>query len=155
MALTPAVSVQYANLSAVPPVLNDGRDHGKLRIAYGTLVYTGGGQGTAQKCRLPAGKLRIFPNLSTSRNLAVAIAASTLSIGLGAYVNGAGTPVAADVAAIVAATAVGAALVTVTGLAAPVEIESKGGVDVTITWAAANSPATLAQHTQIAYTLSG
>ncbi len=152
MPLSPDKSAQYAGIVASPVVPVPSSDwNSKTRMSYGKLTYTAGGQGTGQIIRLPAGKLRIHPHLSASRNTANATAASTLSIGLGSYVNALGATVAAADAAIVAATAVGAAVVTVQGLAVPVEIESKFGVDVTITWAGANSPVSGDQHTAIAY----
>jgi hypothetical protein len=161
MPLTPAVSAQYANLSAVPPVLNDGRDHGRLRMAHGALTYTAAGQGDAKVIRLPQGKIRIFPRLGRQATDANAAAASTLSVGLGAYVKADGSVASADVDALLVATAVGAATTTTALLGTAtdnvefVEIESKGGVDVTITWAAGNSPASGKHYISVPYVMAG
>jgi hypothetical protein len=161
MPLTPAKSDQYTNLSAVPPVLNDGRDHGRLRMAHGKLTYTAAGQGDAQVIRLPQGKIRIFPRLGRQATDANAAAASTLSVGLGAYVKADGTTASADVDALLVATAVGAAttttalLGTAAGQVEFVEVESKGGVDVTITWAAGNSPASGNHFVSVPYCMAG
>jgi hypothetical protein len=157
MALTPAVSTQYANYAAVPPVLNDGRDHGKLRMAYAKLTYTAGGTGTAQMIRMPAGRVRIFPHISRNTTTQNASASSTLSVGLGAYTKADGSAQSASTTALLNAAAVGAATVdaALTSTAGPVELESKQGVDVTITWGTANSPASGDHHLLIAYVLAG
>ena len=161
MAITPSDSAQYANIAATPPVLNDGRDHGKLRMAHAVLTYTAGGTGQARMLRLPAGKIRIYPILGRTANSVNAVATSTISVGLGAYVTPAGAVVAADVDALLVATAVGAALVstallgTVAGQTAAIEVESKNGVDITIDWATANSPASGTQVLSVPYVLAG
>lgn len=146
MAVTPDKSAQYTNLTAVPPVLNDGRDHGKLRMAHAKLTLTAAGQGDAKMIRLPAGKVRIFPRLG--RLVAPqGAASSTIAVGLGAYTKMDGTTANADVDALLTATstaggAVTAALLgTAAGQVEFVELESKDGVDVTITAAGGDTAA--------------
>jgi hypothetical protein len=160
MPLTPARSNQYANNVAVPPVLNDGRDHGKARLAFGKLTLTAAGNGTAQMARLPGGKIRCFPRLG--RIVAPqGLSTSTIAVGLGAYTNEAGSPVIADVDAFITATdlgnaAVSAALLgTASGQIEFVEIASKDGVDVTVTVATANTAAAGDILVSIPYVLAG
>lgn len=146
MPVSPDKSSQYANIAAVPPVLNDGLDHAGLKAAHSVLTLTAAGQGDAKMIRLPAGKLRIYPRLG--RLVAPqGAAASTLSVGLGAYTKKDGTVASADVDALLVATSTAASAVTTAllGTAAGqvefVEVESKDGVDVTITAAGGNTAA--------------
>jgi hypothetical protein len=72
-----------------------------------------------------------------------------------------GSVASADVDALLVATAVGAATTTTALLGTAtdnvefVEIESKGGVDVTITWAAGNSPASGKHYISVPYVMAG
>lgn len=161
MPLSPDTSAQYANRIAVPPVLNDGRDHGKLRMAYAVVTYTAGGTGQARVIRLPAGRLRIFPRLGRQATSNNASASSTIAVGLGAYTKDDDTTVAADHDALLVATAVGAATTSTTllgtapGQIETVEVNSKDGVDVTIDWAGGNSPASGTHIIIVPYVLAG
>jgi len=146
MPVSPDKSAQYANLSAVPPVLNDGLDLAGLKAAFGKLTLTAAGQGDAKMQRLPAGKLRL--HLRKGRLIAPqGAAASTVSVGLGSYTKPDGSVQAADNDALLVATSTATSAIdvalqgTVAGSESFVEIESKDGVDITITAAGGNTAA--------------
>lgn len=151
----PSKSLQYTNRTAVPPVLNDGRDEGPLHVKVAKLTFTAAGFTTASAGdiklqRMPAGKVRIYGDLCIVR-CPVGTATADFDLGYGAYVKPDGSIQAADGDAWVASGDVGGAalvgtLVTVNGAtltaAAPfIEIDSKSGFDVVCSFDTANSPA--------------
>lgn len=145
----PTQSVQYANSAAKPPTLNFAYDWGaKLRVNYGKLTFTAAGftsaaAGDLQLIRMPPGKVRILSDLCRVC-CPQGTATSTLDIGLGAYVNNAGTAVALSGAQLASALAVGAGIIDQT-IPLPavgfLEIESQNGFDIVASFATANSPA--------------
>lgn len=137
-------SAQVLASLASPPTLNSGCDESEIRYSYAKLtVAAASGNATANLLRLPAGKIKIFPTLSVA-NLPDAGSSGTLSIGLGAYVNAAGSTVSADVDALLTATNVGtgpirtAMLGTVTNSEFCIDLETQSGVYVTTTSATAD-----------------
>lgn len=141
-------SAEILAAESVPSSLNAGYAVGELQVAYGRLtIAAASGNATARICRLPGGKILILPKLSAC-NLPDVASTGTLSVGLGAYTNAAGSVVSADVDALLVATDQGngalrgSLLGTVTNSEFAIAFESKGGVDVTVTSATADTNAT-------------
>lgn len=99
MAVTTENSTQYANFIASPPVLADANEYaGRMRIANFNFTQgaaAGDATSTATLVKLPAGKVRVYLNLSIV-NVSALGAARTADLGWQAYTNRAGTAVAAD-----------------------------------------------------------
>lgn len=142
----PTKSVQYTNLSAAPPVLNSALDLGATVTVFSKLTFTAAGFTTAaagdlQLQRMPPGHFRILHDLCRVI-CPVGTATSDLDIGYGAYVNEAGTAVAADGDAFAASLDVGGGAINTTFTTGAVtEIESKSGWDLVASFDTANSPA--------------
>ena len=156
-----ADSAQILASETNPSTLSAGYADSELRVAYGKLtIAAASGNATARMVRLPAGKIIIFPKLSWA-NLPDMASGGTLSIGLGAYTNATGSVVSADVDALLTATDVGnginrtALLGTVTNSEFSIELESKGGVNVTATAATADTNATGILEVAIAFATQG
>lgn len=127
----------------------DGAEWGaKVRFSYAKLTFTAAGFTTAAAgdlslIRMPAGKVKILPDLS--RVICPAgTATSDLDVGYGAYTDQDGTAVALDGDAFVASADVGGGAIdaafdaaTVVGL----EFESRDGFDIVASFDTANSPA--------------
>lgn len=144
MALTPLYSAGYlAALVNTPPTpVNGAHWGGKARVSKDKLTLTAAGTGTAPMVRLPAGKLVIFPDLCRIACPA-GVTDSLLHVGLGEYIDADGETQVADIDALLADepadVAVDKALALPTG--AYLEIETKTGVDVTVTIADEDSAA--------------
>ncbi len=73
------------------------RDSSKLYIRYANYTHTAGaGVGEINMFTLPAGRIRIYPDLCRQMSSAM-VSTANLSVGHRAYVNEAGTTVAVDV----------------------------------------------------------
>lgn len=143
MPLTPAVSSQYADYSAKPQKMVRPQDWGApIKMNFGKLTYTAAGQGTAQVIRMPAGRVRILPDLSRLVSPA-GTAGQTIDVGYGAHKDASGTDVVAAPAAFLAAEVNTAALDLALKLPASGELvlESQDGFDITFTVATQNSAA--------------
>lgn len=106
-------STQLANAAAVPVVRNHAVDiSGKLRVAL--FDYEQEAEGAAGSdialVKLPAGRVRVFPNLSRYTISALG-AARTLDLGHEAYIGIDGVEVAADPDEFVSATDVSTAVI--------------------------------------------
>ena len=144
----PTKSSQYTNLSAVPPVLNDGLDHAGLKSCFGKLTFTAAGFTTAaagdlKLQRMPAGKVRI--HVDKSRVVCpVGTATSDLDIGIGAYIKTDGTVQTLQGAILADSLDVGGGAIDQV-LPLPtggyLEVESKDGFDIVASFDTANSPA--------------
>ena len=154
----PTKSTQYANRTATPPVMNDGRDHGPLFMNYGKLTFTAAGFTTAgagdlKLQRMPAGKVRIYSRLSRVI-CPVGTATADLDVGYGAYTKKDGTVQVLDGDAFLASADVGGGAIDtdLDGIADYYEIESASGVDVVASVDTANSPAAGDLIVMLAYT---
>jgi hypothetical protein len=153
----PTKSEQYTNLAATPPVLNASRDNCELRVAYAKLTFTAAGYTTASAgdlslLKLPAGKLRIYGQLSRLV-LPAATATADFDLGWAAYVKSDGTSVAADGDGIAASVDVGGGAINqdLDDIANTFEIDSKNGVDIVGSFDTANSPASGDLHLWLVY----
>ena len=145
-AFAPLKSAQYTAQTAEPAALVSGLDWGpKLNHAYGKLTFTAAGNSAdlAQVIRMPAGKVRILTDLCRII-CPIGTATADLHVGYGAYVNAAGTAVAADDNALADNLDVGGAAID-EAFSLPaggfLEIESQAGFDIVAFIDTANSPA--------------
>jgi hypothetical protein len=158
----PTKSAQYANITSTPPVLNAVYDSSPLMQKHAKLTFTSAGFTTAaagdlQLIRMPAGKIRIYSDLSRVV-CPVGTATSDLDIGYGAYTGIDGVAVVADGDALAASLDVGGGAIDA-ALALPaggfLEIESKDGFDIVASFDTANSPASGDLVVSIVYTKAG
>lgn len=144
----PSKSAQYTNLTAVPPVLNDGLDHAGLKVAYAKLTFTAAGFTTAaagdlKMLRMPAGKVRIYSDLCRLI-CPIGTGTSDLDVGIGPYIKTDGTVQALQGNLLADSLDVGGGALDQTlplPTAGIVEVESKDGFDVVASFDTANSPA--------------
>lgn len=144
MPLTPLHSAEWLQFTSAPPQLQHSYKWGaKLHGMSASLTFTAAGQGTAKMFRLPAGRVRIFPDLC--RLVCPAgVATSDLHIGHAAYVNEAGTAVAAADNAFADNLDVGAGALDQTWPLPTVgylDVHSRNGIDIEVMFDTANSPA--------------
>ena len=144
-AFAPADSAEYLQAVVTEPKSRVSTPDwgGRLEVSKGSLTFTGAGTGTARMVRLPAGRLIIFPDLCRVV-CPVGTATADLHVGLGAYVNMAGTTVAAAPAAYADNLDVGGGAIDVAWPLPAVGyavVESKSGVDITTLIDTADSPA--------------
>ena len=135
-----ANSVQYAKTQDTPSVKLDTNElHGRVRIAYADYTAAGA-QETINMFKLPNGARIIEGRVNHAQ---LAASNTTLSIGHAAYVNAAGTTVAADVdeyKAAAAATSVSAFnIANTTALGENSVVDAPDGLIVTATTAGANA----------------
>lgn len=145
----PSKSAQYTLFSNVPQSQVPSSDwNSKLRVSFAKLTFTAAGFTTAAAgdialIRMPAGRVRIYSDLS--RVICPAgTATSDLDIGISAYVNAAGTTVALAGNALADSLDVGGgALDQAFTLPANgfLEVESRDGFDIVCSFDTANSPA--------------
>jgi len=145
----PAKSAQYVDYTASPRVMVKPTDWGaNLKASYGKLTFTAAGFTTAAAgdlslIRMPAGRLRIIPDLCRVI-CPIGTVTSDLDVGYGAHVDQAGATVALDGDAFVASADVGAAAIDAAFDAAYVvgtEFYSQDGFDIVASFDTANSPA--------------
>lgn len=135
MALTPAVSSQYAAFVAEPQQQQKAADwDGNLIAARGTLVLTASGTGTASILILPAGRKLVYPHLSVI-SAPDGATSSDINVGHAAY-----DAVTADIDAfhVDGDLAGGPLKNSVLNVQSPVVVDSKEDVVVTITIDTAN-----------------
>lgn len=143
MALTPLFSAEFSDYQSKPKKQIEAWKWGsKVRSSVAKYTPTVAAQGTAQVIRLPAGKIRVFPDLSRMASPAGA-AGATLSVGYESYTRADGTVVAADPVAFANAVVITAAVDQALPLpTAPyLDLDSQDGVTIFITIATANGPA--------------
>jgi len=124
------------------------RDWGsKIRASYAKLTFTAAGfttsgAGDIPLIRMPAGKVRIYSDLSRVVCPAGA-AGATLDIGTGAYKDNAGATVALSGLALLSGEVITGAIDKALVLPAGgfLEVESQDGFDIVASIAVANSPA--------------
>jgi hypothetical protein len=147
-----ANSVQYAKTQDTPSVKLDTNElHGRVRVAYADFTAAGA-QETINMFKLPNGARIIGGRV----NHAALGSSTTLSIGHAAYVNAAGTTVAADVdeykAAAASTGAVGFNIAATTALGENSVVDAPDGLVVTAT-TAGGSDATGFLSVQMTYVL--
>lgn len=157
----PAKSAQYANYTASPRVMVKPTDWGaNIKASYGKLTFTAAGfttdgAGDLQLIRMPAGRLRILPDLS--RVICPAgSATSVLNVGFGKHLDQDGVTVALDGDAFLDAHALGATAADVAFTAATeqgLEFYSQDGFDIVADFSVANSPASGDMIVVVAYLL--
>lgn len=145
----PSKSSQYTNYSATPQTFVPSSDWGsKLRSSHAKLTFTAAGftsaaAGDIKLIRMPAGHVRIFSDLCRLV-CPVGTVTADLDVGIGSYVNLAGTTVALDGIALADSLDVGGGALDQT-LPLPtggfVEVYSRDGFDVVCSFDTANSPA--------------
>jgi hypothetical protein len=145
----PSKSAQYTDYTASPKVMVKPTDWGStIRASYAKLTFTAAGFTTAAAgdiglIRMPAGRVRILPDLSRVV-CPIGTATSDLDVGYGAHVGLDGVAVALDGDAFVASADVGAAAIDAAFDAATVlglEFTSQAGFDIVCSFDTANSPA--------------
>ena len=134
-----ANSTQYAKTLDTPSVKLDTNElHGRVRVAYADFTAAGA-QETINMFKLPNGARIIGGRV----NHAALGSSTTLSIGHAAYVNAAGTTVAADVdeykAAASSASASGVNIAATTALGENSVVDAPDGLVITATTAGANA----------------
>ena len=134
-----ANSVQYAKTQDTPSVKLDTNElHGRVRVAYADFTAAGA-QETINMFKLPNGARIIGGRV----NHAALGSSTTLSIGHAAYVNAAGTTVAADVdeykAAALATSVSAFNIAATTALGENSVVDAPDGLVVTATTAGANA----------------
>lgn len=143
-AFAPLHAAEWLQFVSVPPQYpHSYKWGGKLHGFSASLTFTGAGTGTAKMFRLPAGKLRIFPDQSRVV-CPVGTATADLHIGYASYVNEAGTTVAASANAFADNLDVGGgALDQAWPLPAVgyLDVHSQRGIDIEVLIDTANSPA--------------
>ena len=144
-AFAPADSAEYLQAVVTEPHARVSTPDwgGRLEVSKGSLTFTGAGTGTARMVKLPAGRLIIFPDLC---RVVCPIGATDadLHVGRGAYVGMDGVTVVADTAAYADNLDLGAAAIDQAWVLPAVGyavVESKSGVDITITIDTADGPA--------------
>ena len=147
-----ANSVQYAKTQDTPSVKLDTNElHGRVRVAYADFTAAGAEE-TISMFKLPNGA-RIVGGRA---NHAALGSGTTLSVGHAAYVNAAGTTVAADVdeykAAAASTGAVGFNIAATTALGENSVVDAPDGLVVTAT-TAGGSDATGFLSVQMTYVL--
>ena len=155
----PVYSEQYANSVAKPPTFNKSSDWGaKLRMSESKLTFTAAGFTTAAAgdislIRMPAGRVRILPDLSRVI-CPQGTSTSDLDIGYGAYVGMDNVAVVASPAALDGSIDVGGGAIDA-ALSLPANgelvIESKSGFDIVCSFDTAASPASGDMYVRIAY----
>ncbi len=146
-----ANSVQYAKTVDTPSVKLDTTElHGRVRVAYADFT-SASAQETINMFKLPDGARIIGGRL----NHAALGSSTTVSVGHAAYVNAAGTTVAADVdeykAAASSASATGSAVASTTALGENSVVDAPDGLIITATTAGANATGLIT--VQITYVL--
>lgn len=143
----PTKSTQETNRTATPPVLNEGRDLGPLKIMFGKLTFTAAGYTTASAGdlalgQLPAGQVRVYSHLSRVI-CPQGTGGADLDLGWGAYVKDDGTAGTANEDGIAASLDVGGAAIDqdLDDIADHFEFNSKTGVPIVASFDTANSPA--------------
>lgn len=130
MAVTNTKSAQLADGYRPHPV----EDHGKLRIAYFKATQSGAGDAnsTFELCRLPQGRVRIFPGLSRLSCSALGTS-RTLDVGHAKYVKGSegSTEAAVENALANAVDVSGAVAGAALGTGIKFDVYSLGGVLIT------------------------
>ena len=134
-----ANSTQYAKtVAASPSKISTTELHGRVRVAYADFT-SAAAQETINMFKLPDGARIIGGRL----NHAALGSSTTVSVGHAAYVNAAGTTVAADVdeykAAASSASATGSAVASTTALGENSVVDAPDGLIVTATTAGANA----------------
>lgn len=135
-----ANSTQYAKTLDTPSVKLDTNElHGRVRVAYADYTAAGA-QETISMFKLPNGARIIGGRVNHAQ---LAGATTTLSIGHAAYVNAAGTTVAADVdeykAAALATSVSAFNIAATTALGENSVVDAPDGLVVTATTAGANA----------------
>lgn len=145
----PSKSAQYVQYTASPMQMVKPTDWGaNLRVSYGKLTFTAAGFTTAaagdiQLVRMPAGRLRILPDLCRVI-CPIGTATSDLDVGYGAHLDQDGATVSADGAAFVDSADVGGAAIDAAFDAATevgLEFYSQDGFDIVASFDTADSPA--------------
>ena len=134
-----ANSTQYAKtVAASPSKISTTELHGRVRVAYADFTADAA-QETINMFKLPDGARIIGGRL----NHAALGSSTTVSVGHAAYVNAAGTTVAADVdeykAAASSASATGSAVASTTALGENSVVDAPDGLIITATTAGANA----------------
>lgn len=135
MPIAPTVSEQYSS-SLGGGTKSDAFDEAPLKISYSKFTCTTAGTGTIKMVRLPAGHIRVHPGLSYYSASAMT-ATADLHIGFAAYNNQDGTAVAADDNYFADNVDIGGGADTwlvfplPTGVA-PVEFDSRDGIDIEV-----------------------
>ena len=134
-----ANSTQYAKtVAASPSKISTTELHGRVRVAYADFT-SASAQETINMFKLPDGARIIGGRL----NHAALGSSTTVSVGHAAYVNAAGTTVAADVdeykAAASSASATGSAVASTTALGENSLVDAPDGLIITATTAGANA----------------
>jgi len=146
----PSKSAQYTDYKANPQVMVKSADWGsKMRVSHAKLTFTVAGFTSAAlvdipMIRLPAGKVRVYSDLSRII-CPVGTATADLDVGIAAYTKDDGTTQAIQGIAFADSLDVGGAAID-QALPLPVakkfvEVNSADGADVGVSFDTANSPA--------------
>ena len=156
----PSKSSQYTDYTAKPQTFVPSSDWGsKLRASFSKLTFTAAGFTTAglgdiKLIRMPAGPVRIFPDLCRLVCPAGTVT-SDLDIGFGAYTNAAGATVALDGIALADSLDVGGGALDqslpLPAVASMIEVNSRDGFDIVASFDTANSPAAGDMYVTVAY----
>lgn len=143
-AFAPLHSAEWLAFTAVPPRLPLAHKWGgPLQSQSASLTFTGAGTGTAKMFRLPAGKVRVFPDLCRVV-CPVGTATADLHIGTAAYTKEDGSAGAADDNAFADNLDVGGGALDQAWTAPAVgylDLDSQNGIDVEVLIDTASGPA--------------
>jgi hypothetical protein len=156
----PAKSAQYTDYTASPRTFVPSSDWGsKIRASFSKLTFTAAGFTTAalgdiSLIRMPAGPVRIFPDLC--RLVCPAgTATSDLDIGISAYTDHLGATIALAGIALADSLDVGGGALDQTlplpAVASMIEVRSADGFDIVCSFDTANSPASGDMYLTIVY----